>query len=60
MSEIQDIEVRKMELQDEIKSVIEKFMDETGKGVKNIYINAFEGVAGDDGFDFSVLVELNT
>lgn len=47
-----------MELQDEIKSVIERFMNETGRGVKYIRLSTIEGIANDNSIDFSVLVEL--
>lgn len=54
----EEIHSRKYELENEIKAAIKKFMDDTEQGVKNIEILTVEGDAGDNGFDFSVLVEL--
>lgn len=54
----EEIQIRKFQLQDEIKAAIEKFMDDTEQSVKDVHITKIEGIAGDNGFDFSVLAEL--
>jgi hypothetical protein len=59
MNEDIDIDIRRLALQDELKAVIEKFNNETGKSVKNVHVVVSEGIAGDNGWDFSVFVELN-